>query len=227
IEHGRQVLDPARRREPTSYYGVTSGIGRVLRALPPERPARVGLVGLGAGTLATYGRAGDSYRIYEIDPQVFTLARSEFRFLADSAARIEEVAGDARLAMEREAPQRYDVLAIDAFSGGSVPVHLMTGEAMRVYLRHLRPDGVLAFHLTNRHLDLPPVVVEIARVQGLASMLVHDDAEGSDLRRTDWLLVARDPARLAPFARWSRPANRYTGARPWSDDFNNLLSILK
>lgn len=227
VQHGLQYLDAARRREPTAYYGRTAGIGRVLATLPPQRPARIGVVGLGAGTLAVYGRAGDTVRVYEIDPDVFALARREFSFIADSSAHVEDVPGDARLSMEREAPQHYDVLAIDAFSGGSVPVHLVTREALRVYLRHLAPQGVLAFHLTNRHLDLPPVVVDVARAEGLPALLVHDDAEDSDLRRTDWVLVARDASALSPFARFARPANRYAGARPWSDDFNNLLAILK
>jgi len=227
VKHGQQYLDPSRRREATTYYGNTSGIGRALLALPADRPARVGLVGLGAGTLAVYGRAGDTYRFYEINPQVFDLARREFSFLADSAARVEEVGGDARLAMEHEPPQGYDVLAIDAFSGGAVPVHLITGEAVAVYLRHLQPRGVLAFHLTNRHLDLPPVVMAIAQAQGLHAMLLHDEAADSDLRRTDWVLVAKDASALAPFAAYATAANRYPASRPWSDDFNNLLAILK
>jgi hypothetical protein len=127
---------------------------------------------------------------------VFALARSEFSFLADSRGALEEVHGDARLAMEREPPQRYDVLAVDAFSGGAIPVHLITAEAVGVYLRHLQPQGVLAFHLTNRHLDLPPVLFAIAQAKGLHALLVRDAAEGSDLRATDWVLLSRDAAAL-------------------------------
>lgn len=225
VKHGEQYLDPTRRHEPTAYYGRTSGIGRVLDGLPAA-PARVGLVGLGAGTLAAYGRPGDTYRLYELNPRVFALARSEFSFLADSRARLEDVPGDARLAMEREAPQRYDVLAIDAFSGGAIPVHLLTAEAVDVYLRHLAPGGVLAFHLTNRYLDLPPVLFDHARSKGLQAVLVHDDAEGSSLRRTDWVLIARDATTLQAYRAPAAPATR-TGLRPWSDDFNNLFAVLR
>ncbi len=196
VKHGEQFLAPARRREPTSYYGATSGIGLAL-AEAPARPRRVGLIGLGAGTLAVYGRAGDVYRVYEINPQVFELADTEFTFLNDTAATIERVLGDARLALEREAPQQFDVLAVDAFSGDSVPIHLITTEAMEVYLRHVQSDGVIAFHVTNRFLALAPVVVEIAKAKGLHSVLVHDEAERNDaLRRTDWVLVSRKPASL-------------------------------
>ena len=129
--------------------------------------------------------------------------------------------------MEREAPQGYDVLAIDAFSGGSIPVHLLTGEAIDVYLRHLKPDGVLAFHVTNRYLDLPPVLLSLARDKGLAPMLIHDEAENSRLRATDWLLLSRSPARLQAFATFSQPITPRPGVRSWSDDHNNLFVILR
>ncbi len=192
IKHGEQYLTADRRLEPTTYYGPSSGIGRAIASTDPI-DKKVGLIGLGAGTLAVYGRPGDVYRFYEINPQVIELARSEFSFLGESKARIETVLGDARLSLEREAPQAFDVLAVDAFSGDSVPVHLITAEAMDVYLRHLDENGIIAFHVTNRFLWLPPVVEEIARAKGLHAVLIHDDAEGTDLRRTDWMLVARNP----------------------------------
>ncbi|QNK74321.1 fused MFS/spermidine synthase [Variovorax sp. PAMC28562] len=228
VKHGEQFLAAARRREPTTYYGESAGIGRAI-ASAPDAPRRVGLIGLGAGTLATYGRTGDAYRVYEINPQVFELADGEFSFLKDSAARIERVLGDARLALEGEAPQNFDVLAVDAFSGDSVPIHLITAEAMAVYERHLKPDGVVAFHVTNRFLDLAPVVARIAESRGLHAVLVHDEPENGALRNTDWVLVARDAKTLA------RPAIGRAGAaimlkpgvKPWSDDFNNLLGVLK
>jgi hypothetical protein len=233
VLHGEQFVAMERRREPTAYYGPGSGVGRALALLPSGRPARVGLVGLGAGTLAVYGRAGDSYRLYEIDPQVFELARSEFSFLGDAAARgvrFEDVPGDARLSMEREPPQQFDLLAVDAFSGGAVPVHLITTEGLQVYMRHVKPDGVLAFHLTNRFLQLPPVVLANAQALGLHAVLVHDDAEQSDtLRRTDWVLVSRVAALLQrpTIAEAAVSPPSIPGLRPWTDDFNNLLQILK
>ena len=156
----------------------------------------MGVVGLGTGTLAAYGRSGDLYRFYEINPQVVAVAASEFTFLADSDAKIEHVLGDARLSMEREAPQNYDVLVIDAFSSDSIPVHLITREALAVYLRHVKPGGVVAFHVTNRFLNLAPVVKRIADATGLHVVLISDDAEDSELARTDWVLVSRDKALL-------------------------------
>jgi hypothetical protein len=229
IKHGEQFLDPSRRREPTAYYGATSGIGRAM-AVAPAAPRHVGLIGLGAGTLASYGRSGDVYRIYEINPQVFELADSEFTFLRDSPARIERVLGDARLALERESPQGFDLLAVDAFSGDAVPVHLLTAEAMDVYMRHMKPDGIVAFHVTNRFLELAPVVARIAQAKGLHAVLVSDDAEASKwLNPTDWVLVARDPAVLTrePLCAVASPIATPEDARPWTDDFNNLLGVLK
>jgi len=229
VKHGAQFLDPARRRAPTTYYGETSGIGRAIAAAP-DGPRRVGLIGLGTGTLATYGRRGDVYRVYEINPQVFALADEEFTFLRDSAARIERVLGDARLALEREPVQGFDVLAVDAFSGDSVPVHLLTAEAMDTYLRHMRPDGVIAFHVTNRFLALAPVIAKVAETRGLHAVLVHDEAEQAEwLRRTDWVLVARNPQVLSrePVGAAATPIATEADQRPWTDDFNNLLGALK
>jgi hypothetical protein len=228
IKHGQQYLAPARRGEPTAYYGPTSGVGRAIDAAP-QRPRRVGVIGLGAGTLAVYGRSGDVYRMYEINPQVIELADSEFSFLADSAARIERVLGDARLALERETPQDFDVLAVDAFSGETVPIHLITAEAMDVYWRHMAPDGVVAFHVTSSFLALAPMVEKIALARGLQAVLVHDEATGTDLRRTDWMLVARDPAALLrePIQGATSIPKPIPGLQAWTDDFNNLFGVLK
>ncbi len=228
IMHGEQYLAPARSREATTYYGTTSGIGRLLTLLQ-SRPLRVGVVGLGAGTLATYGKHGDVYRFYELTPQVIRIAQSEFTFLSQSAARIETVLGDARLNLEREPPEHYDVLAIDAFSSDSIPVHLITREAMAVYLRHVVPSGVIAFHVTNRFLQLAPVVQEIANSYNLKTALVADEAETSDLARTDWVLVTRDRTMLQAdsIAKATEPIEPIAGLQVWTDDFNNLFRILK
>jgi SAM-dependent methyltransferase len=227
IMHGEQYLAPERRNEATTYYGATAGITPVLRALGPA--ARVGVIGLGTGTLAVYGRKDDVYRFYEINPQVIEIARSEFSFLGDSAARIETVLGDARLAMEREAPQDYDVLVVDAFSSDSIPVHLITREAMDVYLRHVKPGGIVAFHVTNRFLNLAPVVKGIADARGLHTALISDDAEDSDLSRTDWVLVTRSKAALERpgIAKVTSAIESIRGLGLWTDDFNNLFQILK
>ena len=228
VRHGEQYLAPERRREPTTYYGPNSGVGLAIAAAPATS-RQIGLIGLGTGTLATYGRAGDVYRVYEINPEVFDLADSEFSFLADSPARIERVLGDARLALEREAPQSFDVLAVDAFSGDSVPIHLITSEAMDVYLRHMRPKGIVAFHVTNRFLALAPVVEKIAQAKGLHVALVHDEPPEPGLRNTDWVLVARDQDVLArdPIRIASSAINPIPGLEPWTDDYNNLFNVLK
>ncbi len=227
IMHGEQYLG-VRRREPTTYYGLNSGIGRLMQTYTsPE--IRVGVVGLGTGTLAAYGRKGGVYRFYEINPQVIDIARREFTYLGDSAAKIETVLGDARLAMEREPPQRYDVLAIDAFSSDSIPVHLITREAMAVYLKHLKPDGVIAFHVTNRFLRLASVVKRIADEYGLHTAQIADEAEGTDLSKTDWVLVTRSPSllRRPAIADFAAEIEDIPGLRVWTDDFNNLFQILK
>ncbi len=229
IMHGEQFLAPGRRAEPTTYYGPSAGIGRAIKA-SPAAPIRVGVIGLGTGTLATYGRPGDVYRFYEINPQVLEIANKEFSFLGKSGARIETVLGDARLNMEREAPQNYDVLAIDAFSSDSIPVHLVTREAMAVYLKHMKPEGVIAFHVTNRFLRLAPVVKRIADEDGLHTALIIDEAEDDDsLAKTDWVLVSRQRQRLErkEIADAASEITEIPGLKLWTDDFNNLFQILK
>lgn len=224
IRHGEQYLAAHRRAEPTSYYGEKSGVALAIRALEREG-LRVGVVGLGTGTLAAYGRPGDVYRFYEINPHVMALARDEFSFLRDSAARIETVLGDARLALEREPPQQFDVLAVDAFSGDAIPVHLVTREALAIYRRHLKPDGILAFHVTNKFLSLAPVVQQLARDQGLQAVRIVDDGADTTGHRTDWVLLsARVPASLAGAG---RDIPEVPGLAVWTDDFNNLFQVLK
>lgn len=234
--HGVQLKDPARRREPTQYYNSLSGVGLLLNNYPrPLNPAgqpralRVGLVGLGAGTLAAYGHPGDYFRFYEIDPQVadFSLSASPvFTFLKDSPAAIDVVMGDARLSLADEAEkgqlQKFDVLVLDAFSSDSVPVHLLTKEAMALYLRHASgPDTVLAFHLTNRSLDLRPVVAGLSREYNLtAAQFVQPPV-------TEWLLVSANPKMLAlpALAEHSRPLDVRT-IPLWTDEYSNLLEVL-
>jgi spermidine synthase len=187
-------------------------------------------VGLGAGTIAAYGKQGDVYRFYELNPLVVDFARRYFSFLAESPAQVEIVLGDARLSLERESPQAYDVLAVDAFSSDSIPVHLLTREAMLVYLRHLRPDGILALHISNKVLELEPVVAEVARVSGLSARRVTTVDETRLYRLgSDWVLLARDSAMLErePIAAASRPLRARGELRAWSDDYSNLWQVIK
>jgi SAM-dependent methyltransferase len=232
IMHGEQYLDAGQRRMLTTYYQETSGIGLAIAA-KQDHPVRVGVIGLGTGTIAAYGRKGDAYRYYEIDPHVVGIARHDFTYLGDSPAQVDVVLGDARLSLEREPPQGFDLLAVDAFSSDAIPVHLITREALGIYLRHMKPDGVVAFHVSNRFLDLIPVVARIAREQGAYAVLVQDDPEDEDtsLRsRTDWVLVSRDESALA-----AKPivdgggvvAQDRSEWRTWTDDYSNLVQILK
>lgn len=232
IMHGEQYMDDARRGIPTTYYTETSGIAAAIESRG-QRPLRVGVIGLGTGTIAAYGKKGDVYRFYDVDPRVMDIARHEFTYLADSQAEIELALGDARLTLEREAPQRFDVLAVDAFSSDAIPVHLITKEALGVYLRHVRPDGIVAFHVSNRFLDLIPVVARLAKEHGAHAVLVNDDPDDEDdsLRsRSDWVLVSRDASALRQPAivdAGAEPAEDRPEWRTWSDDYSNLVQILK
>ena len=229
VEHGVQFQSPKLRDQPTTYYGPDSGVGIVLSECL-QRPMRVGVVGLGVGTVATYGRAGDVYRFYELNPQVIEIARSQFTFLKDSQASVSTIEGDARLSLEREKEPPYDVLVLDAFSGDAVPVHLLTREALALYLRHLKPDGMVAFHLTNRFLDLPPVVRQLADEAGYSAVLVRNSAEESQLvLPSSWVLVTRNASVLenATIRAESLPIPARTGARPWTDEYNNLFQVFE
>ncbi|MGH8713317.1 MAG: spermidine synthase [Casimicrobiaceae bacterium] len=230
ILHGDQYLAPELQRVPTTYYTEDSGVGRALESLhPTTRPLKIGVIGLGTGTIAAYGSTGDVYRFYDINPAVIRIANSEFTYLKDSDATIETPLGDARLSLEREAPQGFDLLAIDAFSSDSIPVHLLTYEALSVYRRHMKPGGVIAFHVTNRYLDLVPVVARLAEAQGLHAVLIARERE-SDLDSTsDWVLVSDSAEALeAPLiAEAATPVESRPGSPPWTDDFNNIVRVLK
>jgi hypothetical protein len=229
IAHGVQLLSPALRREPTGYYGRLSGAGRALQR-PGARPLKVGIIGLGAGTMAAYGRLGDEYRFYELDPLIIQTAQDQFTFLRDSAAKVEIVAGDGRLALERERERRFDVLAVDAFSGDSIPVHLLSREAFQLYFDRLAPHGVLALHLSNSFLDLLPVAGRAAQALGKSARVVEINQDFRQHRaHSQWVLLADSPQtldRLLPPGSWS-PAPAPAWLRPWTDDYSNLFQILK
>jgi MFS family permease len=233
ILHGEQYQTGKWRRFITTYYQADSGVGAAISSKQAAGPIRVGVIGLGTGTLAAYGRKGDTYRFYDIDPRVVQIARSEFSFLSDSAARIEIAIGDARLALEREPAQNFDVLAVDAFSGDAIPVHLITREALAVYLRHMKPEGIVAFHVSNRFLDLIPVVARLATEEHAHAVLVSDDPDDDDqsLRsRSDWVLVSRSAAALEQpiiVEKGGTQAPEEAGWRTWTDDYSNLIQILK
>lgn len=228
INHGTEFLHPGLRRRPTTYYGRGSGVGIALSSMKPLR--RIGLVGLGAGTLASYGRPGDFIRFYEINPVVVDIANSQFYYLKECMAKMDVQLGDARLTMERERPQGYDVLAVDAFSGDSIPVHLLTVEAFREYFRHLKPDGLLAVHISNRYLDLGRIVARIAReLHKSAVYISNEEDNATGVFSSDWIVLSSIPdAFTAP--EWNgtqREAMPDPSADLWTDDYSNLLRILK
>lgn len=222
ILHGMQFLSAGQSRLPTTYYGPRSGAGLALDSRRKSN-LRAGVIGLGVGTLAAYGRAGDSFRFYELNPAVIQVASMYFRFLNESAAATEVVAGDGRLALEREPPQNFDVLILDAFSGDSIPVHLLTRQAFEVYFRHLRPGGIVAVHVTNRYLDLAPVVDALAAALQKQVRIIHSGADPpSGIYAADWSLVADN------LDEWpSRPQTLALKLTPWTDDYSNLFRILK
>jgi hypothetical protein len=229
IEHGAQFLWPPLRLRPTTYYGPDSGIGIVLRECF-RNPRRVGIVGLGVGTIAAYAQPGDTFRFYEINRQVADMAESLFFYLRETHARVQIIEGDARLSLERENAPRYDVLALDAFSGDAIPVHLLTKEALALYLKHLNQGGVLAFHTSNQYLDLAPIIRQLAEGVGYEAVLVNSQGDDDQLiLPSDWVLVTRSAAVLgnADVNLHSRPIVSRAGLRPWTDDYNNLFQILK
>ncbi len=181
IMHGGQLLEPDAQMQASSYFGPTSGYGRLFASLPPA-PRNVGVIGLGAGAIAVYGRAGDHFVFYEIDPQVIDVAQREFTFLGLSKAKVETVLGDGRLSLERAPDGYFDVLAMDAFSGDAIPMHLLTREAMAMYVRKLKPDGAIIFQATNRFVNIQPVVSQLAAEHGMKAVLVSDSPEATEGR---------------------------------------------
>lgn len=229
INHGQQFLNLAKRDLPTTYYGPATGVALAIRDRGKERAARVGVIGLGTGTLAAYARPGDYYRYYEINPLVLWVARSEFTFLADCHGKLDVAMGDARLSLEREQPENFDVLAVDAFSSDAIPVHLLTREAMDLYFRHLRPDGILAVHISNRHLDLQPVLEGEARATGRRARVVDtEDDDDAGVFAATWVLLTAPPNDFDNEIRAnSNPVSRTRRVRLWTDDYSNLFQILK
>jgi len=239
ISHGRQYLQGDDRGLPTTYYGLQSGVGAVFACLPqrkerPIAPVHIGVVGLGVGTIATYAEPGDRFRFYEINPQVEELARSHFTFLGDCAGEEQVVLGDARVSLERELtagePQQFDALFVDAFSGDSIPIHLLTRESFSLYFQHLKPDGVLAIHVTNLHLDLADPVRNLAKEFSYEAYRCDHSPEDTEYESyySDWILITRSEG----FVDALKAADRVTpwdreGTEPilWTDDYSNLFEV--
>jgi hypothetical protein len=230
IQHGTQIFAPELNRTPTTYYAVDSGVGIALRLCCEDRARNIGVIGLGTGTIAAYGHPGDRIRFYEINPLVPAIAQNLFTYLRDSAAQLTIADGDARTSLTREAPQRFDVLAVDAFSGDAIPLHLLTTEAIALYKKHLAPDGIIAIHVSNQYLNLAPEIAQLAIASNMQSRMIErpgDDATGA--YRSTWVLLSNSPTffnrpEVAAVAQETPTTPRL---RPWTDNYSSLLPILQ
>lgn len=229
IEHGVQFISAGRRLETTTYYGPNSGIALALKVAAKTGAIKVGTIGLGAGTLAAYGRPGDLYTFYEINPLVVELANNEFSFLRQSPAQTKIVLGDARLLLEQQSPQQFDVLAVDAFTSDAIPIHLLTREAFALYIRHTKPTGLIAVHVSNKYLDLAPVVAAAASTLNRRALVVDSNPdEALAIYRATWVLVGSETGLL------EQPEFRSVGwsvkssARDlWTDDYSSVLRAFR
>jgi hypothetical protein len=232
--HGVQALAPERRADAFTYYHATGPFGQAWKALPRVAAGReIAVVGLGAGTLATYAKPGQHWTFFEIDPAIERIARTReyFSFMEACGDRCQVVLGDARVSLNRMPEHAYDLLVLDAFSSDSIPVHLMTSEALSLYLSRLAPDGVLMMHISNRHLRLAPIVARLAASQKLVAvqqleLTAPGWPEGKN--PSHWIVMARNPKDLAALSknkRWS-PLVASPSTPLWTDDFSNILSVL-
>jgi len=231
INHGQQLLDPARRMIPSSYFCRESGAGRASLARKEGVGQKVGILGLGCGALLGYARKEDQYRLYEINPMVFSIARKHFTFLKETPAQVSEVLGDGRLSLERDPPQGFDLLFMDAFSGDSIPVHLVTREAFDLYERHMKRDAILVVNITNNYLDLRPVVAAAAHRLGKIAIEIEDNPEETNeecyLSHYALVMSPERYAALPELRMGSAKIEPTPGFREWTDDFSNLLAIVR
>ncbi len=243
VTHGQQFLSPSLRHVPTTYYARDSGIGDTLQWAMQRQPSlSVALIGLGAGSLANYARAADAYDFYEINPEAVRIAQQWFDNLSSCKAREQQILlGDARLRMEQlPADKQYDVIVLDAFTGGSVPIHLLTTEAFRIYHSHLKPDGFIAINITNAYLNLYPVVKAQATALGMSFRHKYQTAvEVRNVRRNLHFIMTRDQAYLKAYPSVDRPVydaqgrqvrvepQDIPGLRVWTDQFSSIAPIVR
>ena len=230
IRHGTQIFTPELVRTPTTYYAYDSGVGLALRLCCGDAPRRIGVVGLGTGSIAAYGRTGDTIRFYDINPAVEPVARNLFAYLRQTPAQVAVVDGDARASLTSESPQNFDVLVVDAFSGDAIPLHLLTAEAIKVYARHLAPGGIIAFHVSNQHVDLEPAIQKLGSNAGLTARTVSNAPNSSrgEFRSTWVLLTANQEFLQQPqVAQISRAAASQPSLRLWTDDYSSLFPLIR
>ena len=227
IDHGAQLLAADKRSLPTTYYGHNSGLGIAFRSYP-RTPRKVGVVGLGVGTVAAYTRPGDTLRMYEINPTVTQMANEFFTYLRDAQGELHVVHGDGRRSLELEDSHRFDILVLDAFSGDAIPVHLLTREAFAIYTRHLVRDGVLIVNVSNRHVDIAPVVRQHAIELGLRDVRVTNGTGPNIVWHAEWMLLTNNRDVLGELERHISPVDGPSNeVRPWTDDYANLLAVLR
>ncbi len=227
IQHGMQFLDPAKRGIPTAYYGPLSGIGLLLRA---RRDAwTVGVVGLGTGTLALYSRPADSFTFYEIDPLVSEVAQNQFGFLKAARGALKIEIGDGRLSLQKEPARRFNLVVVDAFSGDSIPTHLLTEEAFELYFSKLKDDGVVAVHISNKFVDLKPVLVGVSEALHKRAVETQAKLTTEGAFYATWVLIGNGPDSFRTFPRnmLSDLDVTVTGSKLWTDDYSNVLQLLK
>jgi hypothetical protein len=231
VEHGTQIFGTDEQRHmPTSYYAEDSGVGLAIRMCCGTGARNIGVIGLGAGTIAAYGRPVDRIQFYEINPAVEPIARNVFTYIRDSGAQVSVAPGDARTSLVAEPPQQFNVLVVDAFSGDAIPLHLLTAQALVLYRRHLAPGGVIAFHISNRHVDLEPPIWVLANQAGMQSRIVSSYAnDARDEFTATWMLVSDNSAFFAQseVLAHSSPAAPNSSMRLWTDDFSSLLPVLR
>jgi len=232
--HGMQSLEPRQRRIPLLYFTRSGPLGQTMAMLPAELKQQVAVLGLGAGTLACYAEAGQRWTFYEIDPLVERVARDPqyFTYLQDCPAELSVILGDGRLSLQHATDGEFGVIILDAYSSDTPPLHLLTREALALYMRKLRPDGVLLFNITNRHLDLEPVLANLARDAGLLALCNHDSAPIEEFYRSgkmpsSWIVMSRQSQRLTPLAQDShwQPARTQQGVGTWTDDYTSLFRV--
>jgi protein-L-isoaspartate O-methyltransferase len=242
--HGTQLADKDAALRPISYYSEQSAVGMVFKFLTEEEkrtPLKIGAIGLGVGTLAAYGRSapyadaapGDrSVHFYELDPEVAEIARTHFTYLSQGTPTVTIAFGDARTTLEQQPPQGFDMLVVDAFTGDGIPIHLLTREALELYLRHIKPEGAILFHISNRYLRLEAVVGNAAHALGLEALTFDHDADGDAIDSSTYIVVSRRRLPLTT-QEWEDGGEtrvaatiRDSGLRVWTDDYSNLFSVL-
>jgi SAM-dependent methyltransferase len=242
--HGTQLIDPNAALRPISYYSDQSAVGIVYRLFTEDEkrnPLKIGAIGLGVGTLAAYARSAPytdaavgerSLIFYELDPKVAEIARTHFTYLTQGDPAVAIHFGDARTTLEHEPPQGFDILVVDAFTGDGIPIHLLTREALELYQRHVRPDGAILFHISNRYLRLESVIGNVAHALGLQALTIDHASKDDDLDSSTYVAVGQRTLPLTT-QKWEDGGQtsvgttiRDSGLRVWTDDYSNLFSVL-